>query len=351
MMIPRHILPIIVIIGIQILSVLLIRASWPTISSTLRYEDGYQRVSSGGFVALSVDKTPSFFYFAPLAVEAWRRCEIEPVFVLVGNHTSWNTTTQSRLVLRYLEEQRVRVTHMDIEEHLPHTTAFLSTVGRLFVPNLVKPEDVLMMGDIDVLPFQCDYFRAMVKSLKANPYMHVYMDMPVDLELPRFAMCYIASKGKHWLEIVPPADSINSFLQAILSPESYKDVFFTGQNGKYAFPMDYDERYLGYHIKRLSCYPNCTSIINRSFSRNYKELVRGPLGPDYSWNTTLKSSGHNVFTHLSQLIEGHVGDGPFSLFEDAKKQDGVLFTMLKLYWEWEPLARVKNYSREFFQNG
>ena len=179
------------------------------IIQTSYYRDSSPRLRSGshstkGFIALSVDVNPVFSYFAPLALEAWRRCDIEPLFVLIGNRTSWSTSAHSQLVIDYLRQHQARILHVNPSTlSRPLSSAFLSTVGRLFVPNLLALDDVLMMGDIDVLPLKCDYFKSMVKMLGINTGMKMYMDKPVDLQAPRFSMCYIASQSNNWMEVVP----------------------------------------------------------------------------------------------------------------------------------------------------
>jgi hypothetical protein len=205
-----------------------------------------------------------------------------------------------------------------------------------------------MMGDIDVLPLKCDYFKSMVKMLRINTNLKVYMDKPVDLQAPRFSMCYIAAQVSNWLEVVPRANDIHHFLEFILSPASIHDIYPNNQEQKLAPSMNFDEEYLGYHIKNLDCYPDCTSVVDKSFARDYKTLVRGPPGPDYIWDKTLRSSGKEMLEYLSHQIEGHVGEGPFSLYEDAKNPNGILFSMLRIYWELEPLNRAMDFSKMFF---
>jgi len=205
-----------------------------------------------------------------------------------------------------------------------------------------------MMGDIDVLPFKCDYYRSMIKMLRINTKMKMYMDKPVDLNAPRFSMCYIAGQVSNWLELVPQTNDIHIFLNAILSPTSIHDIYPNSQVPNVEPSMNFDEQYLGIHIKNLNCYPNCTSIVDKSFARDYGMLVRGPPGPDYTWAKILQSSGQEMLEYLSHQIEGHVGEGFFSLYEDAKNPNGTLFSMIRIYWESEPLNRVMDYSKMFF---
>ena len=316
--------------------------------------DSSPRLRSGsrltkGFIGLSVDMSPVFSYFAPLALEAWRRCDIEPVFVLIGNRTSWSASTQSQVVIDYLRQHQAHIAHVNPATlSRPLSSAFLSTVGRLFVPNLLALDDVLMMGDIDVLPLKCDYFKSVVKTLGTNTKMKMYMDKPVDLQAPRFSMCYIAGQVRNWLELVPQANDVHHFLEVILSPALIHDIYLSNQEPNLAPSMNFDEQYLGYRIKNLDCYPDCTSVGDKSFARDYKTLVRGPPGPDYTWGKTLQSSGKEMLEYLSHQIEGHVGEGSFSLYEDAKNPNGTLFSMIRLYWESEPLNRVMDYSKTFF---
>jgi hypothetical protein len=55
-----------------------------------------------------------------------------------------------------------------------------------------------------------------------------------------------------------------------------------------------------------------------------------------------------MLEYLSHQFEAHVGEGPFSLYEDAKNPNGTLSSMIRVYWELEPLNRVMDYYKMFF---
>lgn len=308
------------------------------------------KASKALFVALSVNENPYFSYFIPFVAEGWLRCGITPVFILIGSEQSWRANQLGNLSLNYLGNIR-----SDIILHFLDSftlikrwgTRFLSIVARLSVPAVLKRMGinraaVVLMGDIDVIPLKCHYFQQ-IPTVMHRYKVDVYMDMVTNRTLPRFAMCYIAASLYVWYRLLPVASTVEETLSKILNEGKYPKAYTTS---RIRHPiMNFDELFLGKRIKKLKCFPNCTTF-NLNV-RDYGELIRGPKEPQYNWTNTFQQNSFETLNFLAKTIEAHVGSGPFSLYGESSWS--ILCSLISIYMETDILSRLTQYAYNYFR--
>ena len=166
---------------------------------------------------VSTDSNPLYYEFWPIVAKAWRNIGPEPTVAIIGDlHLDHSTGTLIKVPL--------------IEGI---SSGFISQVIRFIIPCFF-PEEVSIIGDIDMIPLNKDYFTSNVASYDDESIIIFSADAYKD-EL-RYPMCYIAAKGKYFQEIIglenTEAETIKRFIQYLFSLNKSWDtdeLFFAEQ--------------------------------------------------------------------------------------------------------------------------
>lgn len=166
---------------------------------------------------VSADSNPLYYEFWPIVAKAWRNIGPEPTAAVIGN--------------LYLDHTAGTLIKVPLVEGIP--TGFISQVIRLIIPCFF-PEEVCIIGDIDMIPLNKDYFTSNVADYDDESIIIFSADAYKD-QL-RYPMCYIAAKGKYFQEIIglenTEEETIKKFIQYLFSLNKNWDtdeLFFTEQ--------------------------------------------------------------------------------------------------------------------------
>jgi len=118
-------------------------------------------------------------------------------------------------------------------------SGFISQVVRFIVPCMF-PEEVSVIGDIDMIPLNKSYFTKNITQYNNDDVLIFSSDAyPTEL---RYPMCYIATKGKYFQEIIglknTDQDTVESFIKDLHSLNKKWDtdeLFFAEQLHKSRF--------------------------------------------------------------------------------------------------------------------
>jgi hypothetical protein len=301
------------------------------------------------YVALSVNNDVRYAYHLPFVLEGWLRCGVQPVFVLIGDEQMWRQKNCTSIVLDYLHNKSAIMRHFTnlslINNYKSH---ILARTSRLAVPHILKEmgissKAILWTGDADVIPLKCDYFKSIPHTMKKRN-IQVYMDGPWDMSIPRYLMCYIAAYLSSWYNLTEEGSSIEQVMENTLHISNVKMAYNNPNRTEPEY--DFDEHYLGKRIKRLSCFPNCTTH-GQPRVRNYSEEKRGPGRPPFNWTEALGKNPQETLDYLGKLTEAHSGTGMFSFYG---KQAWPLFRgLLKIFMERDVVNRLSVFANDFFQ--
>jgi hypothetical protein len=151
---------------------------------------------------VSTDNNATYFEFWPTVARAWKNFKIEPTIGVVGDlNLNHNIGTIIKL--------------SEIEE-IP--SSFIAQVIRFIIPCFF-PEEVSIIGDIDMIPLNKKYFTTNVSKYD-NESILLFSSDAYTNEL-RYPMCYIAAKGKYFQRIIGLENTdlrtIKSFIKNLYS--------------------------------------------------------------------------------------------------------------------------------------
>jgi hypothetical protein len=132
---------------------------------------------------VSTDDNPLYYEFWPLVASAWNNFGIKATVAVVGNLN--------------LDHSFGSIIKVPVIEGIP--SGFIAQVIRFIIPCLF-PEEVSIIGDIDMVPLQKKYFTTKITSY-SNENIIIFSADAYKSEL-RYPMCYIAAKGKYFQEII-----------------------------------------------------------------------------------------------------------------------------------------------------
>ncbi|WP_295676188.1 hypothetical protein, partial [uncultured Mucilaginibacter sp.] len=171
---------------------------------------------------VSTDNNPFYYDFWPLVAKAWRNIGIEPTVAVVGN---LNLNHPSGTIIKVPQIEGI-------------SSGFISQVIRFIIPCLF-PEEVSVIGDIDMIPLNKDYFTKNIAQYNEDDVV-IFSSDAYTTEL-RYPMCYIAAKGKYFREIIGLQDTgeatIESFIKDLYALDKKWDtdeLFFAEQLHKSA---------------------------------------------------------------------------------------------------------------------
>jgi len=139
---------------------------------------------------VSTDDNPLYYEFWPVVAKAWRNIGIQPLVAAIGGVT-----------LDYFYGTVINIPSIE-----GISNGFIAQVIRFILPCFF-PEDVSIIGDIDMIPLRRDYFTKQVAAYDEDSIV-VFSADAYKGEI-RYPMCYIAAKGKYFQEIIG-LKSINS---------------------------------------------------------------------------------------------------------------------------------------------
>ncbi|UJR16987.1 hypothetical protein I4U23_003885 [Adineta vaga] len=305
--------------------------------------------SSSLFVALSVNNYVRYAYLLPFVIEGWLRCGIQPVLVLIESEETWMENNCTSMVIRYLHERKIILRHLTNRSLIDkYTSNILSRTSRLAVPHILNelgmsPDSIVWTGDADVIPLKCDYFQSIPLTMKQRN-VQVYMDGPWDMSIPRYLMCYIAGYLSVWKNLTEQGSSIEQVMEKTLAISNVQMAY--GDLNRTKPEYDFDEYFLGRRIKKLSCFPNCTTH-GQPPVRNCEEFKRGPGRPPFNWTEALGDHPHKTIDFLSKLIEAHSGVREHSFSIESSWP--IFHRLILIFMERIVTDRLSHFSNEYFR--
>lgn len=149
---------------------------------------------------VSTDANPLYYDFWPLTAKAWGNFKITPTVAVIGD-----------LNLNYEHGLVIKVPLID---NVP--SGFIAQVIRFIIPCLF-PDEVSVIGDIDMIPLNKAYFTQQVSAYDDDSIIIFSADAYKDQV--RYPMCYIAAKGKFFQEIIGLKDTswptIKEFIESL----------------------------------------------------------------------------------------------------------------------------------------
>jgi hypothetical protein len=137
---------------------------------------------------VATNDNPLYYEFWPIVAKAWRNFNIEPTAALIGS-----------LHLDYTQGTLFR-----IPEIPGISSGFVAQVTRFIIPCFF-PEEVSVIGDIDMIPLSKAYFTENVAGYSDDEI--VIFSSDAYKNTVRYPMCYIAAKGKYFQEIIGLQDT------------------------------------------------------------------------------------------------------------------------------------------------
>jgi hypothetical protein len=146
--------------------------------------------------------TIRYAFFLPLTVRAWRRIGFIPLVLIHTGVDDKNMARGERVdmiteyVIREVLKGGGRVEY--IQSRASDFVNFIQT-ARLFAYLLpqVRPQDYIMMSDVDIWPIKASFFFEPLKTRKA---VYVY-NMPTK-PWDQIPMCYVMANGTIWAELM-----------------------------------------------------------------------------------------------------------------------------------------------------
>ena len=165
-------------------------------------------------VITSVNDNPKYLKFIPLFIAAWRKFfpHIIPIIVYVGNSP----------LSEQLTEYKQHIVAINIDTAI--NSVFASQVMRLLYTCILKPDDVPVITDIDMIPTNSCYFR---EILTENESDFISFRPQRSVGKGQVAMCYLAARTSTWIDIfnIHSLEDIHLFLQ------KYRNGNFDGVHG------------------------------------------------------------------------------------------------------------------------
>ncbi|CAF1533067.1 unnamed protein product [Adineta steineri] len=309
-----------------------------------------QLSDSSTFVAISVNTDIRYAYLLPFIAEGWQRCGVQPVMVLIEDESIWRKNNCTSVILDYLHKRKVLVRHLSSRSLIDkYTSRILSRTSRLAVPHILKKmglpsNTVLWTGDADVIPLKCDYFRSIPRVMKERN-VQVYMDGPYDMSIPRYLMCYISAYLSSWYNLTEEGASIEEVMEKTLSVENVQIAYNNPNRTKPGH--GFDELFVGRRIKKLWCFPNCTTH-SQPPVRDYNKENRGPGRPPFTWAEALGNNSQATLDFLGTLTEAHTGSQGTDPFY-GKNAWPLLHGLIAIFMERDVVNRLSDFVTHFFQ--
>jgi hypothetical protein len=138
---------------------------------------------------MATDANPEYYQFWPVVAKRWSSWGITPTLAVVSDK---KIDIDERLG--------------DVVYHIPNPdvpTPQQAQIIRLFLAASYE-DDVCLISDIDMLPLRKDYFTKTVEHYNNANFVVYSSDAypPADPAYPAYPMCYLASDGENFKEII-----------------------------------------------------------------------------------------------------------------------------------------------------
>lgn len=236
-------------------------------------------------VIYASDTNPIYTFCLPLTTIIWKKfIDFSPICFLTGDKELWQSDI-NKLVLEKTLEAGAEIHFIGSVEGVRDGT--LAQVSRLYGGCLdLDDEQYIITSDADMWPLNKAWFNQGDKSkamqlFYANAYQH-----------ERYAICYIATKSKHWREImdVNKNDSINKSLEKQIHGELGKDASFMHS-------WNYDENLFVKKVKEWNQYPHNCHMIDRGPTNDGPPVGRIDR---YNWSFNGLNNCH-IDAHLLRM--------------------------------------------------
>lgn len=134
------------------------------------------------YIVLSVNDDPKYLFHVPLTMWAWGQFGWWPLIFFHGKQTD---------AVKYVFNEREGFVY-DLAAHNGYQSETITQVSRLYAGCIIDTHDMIMTGDIDMIPLS-DYWHPAPDKLT------VYGRDLTDYHYP---MCYIAMDGYKWAEVM-----------------------------------------------------------------------------------------------------------------------------------------------------
>jgi len=220
---------------------------------------------------VATDANSEYYQFWPIVARRWASWGIIPTLAVVSD------------------------TKLDIDEslgdviyHAPNPnvpTAQQAQVIRLFLAANFE-DDVCLISDIDMLPLNRDYFLDSVQYYDSSNFVVYSSDayLSGDPAYPAYPMCYLASEGENFKEIID--GNLESFNEIIVSWIDEGFGWHTDEKVFYQKLQKWESiNHLTVTLRRgfnLSADPGAIRRIDRSWNSSYnKDMIQQKYYVDY----------------------------------------------------------------------
>lgn len=146
------------------------------------------------YIVLSVNDNPDYYYFLPLTKWAWEYFGWGVIVLYSRNDiTDFRTSLMSKLEELSIQtiDGLFRPTIIRCND-IGYKTSMVAQISRLYAACLTSDDDILMLGDIDLLPLG-DHWQPNGNPIVWNFDLTGYTEYP---------MCFVSMKGKQWKEVM-----------------------------------------------------------------------------------------------------------------------------------------------------
>lgn len=228
------------------------------------------------WVVLSCTPNSQYDFFLPIAVRLWRnRIGYEPVIVLVGSEKDW--ASGHAKVARDATQGRI-----ELFESIPGIPdAAVAMALRQQVAALeFDPDDVLMIGDVDLFPVDRDFYHQYDPA--KNPVGVYYAETYLDEYWPAYG---ISMPVRNWRQVMGTGQGdFRAAVERVFTDENVRALGMADKIGTWDTRFwTFDERYASFKIK-TSRFANdvatFTSLIGTKRPERFK-LPSQPYAQDY----------------------------------------------------------------------
>lgn len=143
------------------------------------------------YAIISTNSNPDYSFFLPICSAFWHRAGFNTISLVVDNGQHSESLKVAMNYDKYADERDI--THIIDAKQFPCRDATVSQVSRLLGWMLGESNDYFILGDIDMLQLDANYWG---DTSGVNIYGH---DITGFGQIP---MCYVGAFGHQWAEII-----------------------------------------------------------------------------------------------------------------------------------------------------
>ena len=227
---------------------------------------------------MATDANPEYYQFWPVVAKRWSSWGITPTLAVVSD-----------------KKLDIDETLGDVIYHTPNPdlpTAQQAQIIRLFLAaNFI--DDICLISDIDMMPLKKDYFTKSVESHGITNFVVYSSDAYHygDPAYPAYPMCYLASEGENFKEIID--GDLESFNEIVA-------VWLEEGHGWHT-----DEKVFYQKLQKWDSVSNGMVLLKRGFAHDQPPDSYARI--DRSWDSTFKedqmTAGYYVDYHMPRPYE------------------------------------------------